>query len=119
MTLKQKRFFDNFKQRVSDGKMKIGVAHSMLMAGVYKESSDDVLKKGGFSEREMVEHHGPERAAHDMIDLIKSAAVEKRKRMNNGKAKEVDITIATIGDSRTGKSEMAEKMEGVLSMSLI
>ena len=36
-----------------------------------------------------------------------------------GDAKEVDVTIATIGDSRTGKSEMAEKMEGVLSMSLI
>ena len=33
--------------------------------------------------------------------------------------KEVDVTVATIGDSRTGKSEMAEKMEGVLNMSLI
>ena len=99
--------------------MKIGVAHSMLMAGVYKESTDAVLKKGGFVDREMVEHHGPERAAHDMIDLINQTAIEKRKRIKNGKAKEVDITIATIGDSRTGKSEMAEKMEGVLSMSLI
>ena len=98
--------------------MKIGVAHSMLMAGVYKKSTDDVLTKGGFSERELVEHHGPERAAHDMIDLIKQTAIEKRKRLG-GDAKEVDVTIATIGDSRTGKSEMAEKMEGVLSMSLI
>ena len=35
------------------------------------------------------------------------------------KTTEIDITVATIGDSRTGKSEMAEKMEGVLSMSLI
>ena len=43
----------------------------MLMAGVYKESTDNVLKKGGFKDRELVEHHGPERAAHDMIDLIK------------------------------------------------
>ena len=94
--------------------MKIGVAHSMLMAGVYKESTDDVLTKGGFSERELVEHHGPERAAHDMIDLIKQTAIEKRKRLG-GDTKEVDVTIATIGDSRTGKSEMAEKMEGVLS----
>ena len=33
--------------------------------------------------------------------------------------KEVYITVATVGDSRTGKSEMAEKMEGVLNMSLI
>ena len=46
------------------------------------------------------------------------AEIEKRKRLG-GNAKEVDVTIATIGDSRTGKSEMAEKMEGVLSMSLI
>ena len=98
--------------------MKIGVAHSMLMAGVYKESTDNVLKKGGFKDRELVEHHGPERAAHDMIDLIKTAAIEKRERLGNS-AKEDDITIATIGDSRTGKSEMAEKMEGVLSISLI
>ena len=60
--------------------MKIGVAHSMLMAGVYKESTDDVLTKGGFSERELVEHHGPERAAHDMIDLIKQTAIEKKKK---------------------------------------
>ena len=52
------------------------------------------------------------------IDLIKKAAIEKRERLGNS-AKEVDITVATIGDSRTGKSEMAEKMEGVLSMSLI
>ena len=66
----------------------------------------------------MVEHHGPERAAHDMIELIKTTAVEKRNR-SDGNPKEVDITIATIGDSRTGKSEMAEKMDGVLNMSLI
>ena len=44
--------------------------------------------------------------------------IEKRERLGN-QTKEVDVTIATIGDSRTGKSEMAEKMEGVLSMSLI
>ena len=88
------------------------------MAGVYKESTDEVLKNGGFDDRTLVEHHGPERAAHDMIELIKEAAVEKRNRVD-GNPKEVDITIATIGDSRTGKSEMAEKMDGVLNMSLI
>ena len=114
----EKRFFDNFKIRVENKKMKIGVAHSMLMAGVYKKSTDDVLKKGGFEDREMVEHHGPERAAHDMIALIKKTAIEKRDRLGRN-SKEVDITIATIGDSRTGKSEMAEKMDGVLSMSLV
>ena len=114
----EQKFFDNFRKRVEQGKMKIGVAHSMLMAGVYKESTDDVLKSGGFQERDLVEHHGPERAAHDMIELIKKTATEKRKRIGNN-PKEVDITIATIGDSRTGKSEMAEKMDGVLNMSLI
>ena len=114
----EERFFKNFNKRVDKGEMKIGVAHSMLMAGVYKESTDEVLKNGGFDDRNLVEHHGPERAAHDMIELIKEAAVEKRSRVD-GNPKEVDITIATIGDSRTGKSEMAEKMDGVLNMSLI
>ena len=114
----EKRFFDNFKTRVEKGEMKIGVAHSMLMAGVYKESTDQVLSDGGFNDRDLVEHHGPERAAHDMIELIKETAIDKRKRIG-ANLKEVDITIATIGDSRTGKSEMAEKMDGVLNMSLI
>ena len=66
----------------------------------------------------MVEHEGPERAAKDMIELIKKTAVEKREKLQNGEL-EVSITVATIGDSRTGKSEMAEKMDGVLNMSLI
>ncbi|GIS45676.1 MAG: hypothetical protein Ct9H90mP18_00080 [Gammaproteobacteria bacterium] len=41
----EKRFFDNFANRVKNGKMKIGVAHSMLMAGVYKESTIMFSKK--------------------------------------------------------------------------
>ena len=98
--------------------MKIGIAHSMLMAGVYEKNTDSELKKNGFNNRDMVEHEGPERAARDMINLIKKAAVEKRKTLENG-INEVSITVATVGDSRTGKSEMAEKMEGVLNMSLI
>ncbi len=112
------KFWNNFKSRVKEGKMQIGLAHSMLMAGVYKESSDELLEKCGFNSRELVEHHGPERAAHDMIKLIKNTAVHKRKLLGDDSIKEVDVTIATIGDSRTGKSEMAEKMEGVLNMSL-
>ena len=112
------KFWNNFKSRVKEGKMQIGLAHSMLMAGVYKESSDELLEKCGFDSRELVEHHGPERAAHDMIKLIKNTAVHKRKLLGDDSIKEVDVTIATIGDSRTGKSEMAEKMEGVLNMSL-
>jgi hypothetical protein len=54
-----------------------------------------------------------------MIELIKKAAIDKRKALGDETLKQLDITVATIGDSRTGKSEMAEKMEGVLNMSLI
>ncbi|MBT4462560.1 MAG: hypothetical protein HOC58_03650 [Gammaproteobacteria bacterium] len=115
----EKKFWNNFKSRADNGKMKLGLAHSMLMAGVYKDSSNDLLKECGFNDRDMVEHEGPERAAHDMIELIKNTAIEKRKSIGDASLKEVDITVATIGDSRTGKSEMAEKMEGVLNMSLI
>ena len=55
--------------------------------------------------------------AKDMINLIKQAAIDKRKLLSK-EIKEISITVATVGDSRTGKSEMAEKMEGVLNMSL-
>ena len=87
----------------------------MLMAGVYSKNSDLKLSKHGFKNRDLVEHEGPERAAKDMINLIKQAAIDKRKNLPNN-TNQVDITVATVGDSRTGKSEMAEKMEGVLNM---
>ncbi len=111
----EKKFFNIIKKRVESGKMKIGVAHSMLMAGVYAENTDDKLKKCGFKNRDLVEHEGPERAARDMINLIKQAALEKKKDLPEG-IREINITVATVGDSRTGKSEMSEKMEEVLSM---
>ena len=114
----EKKFFTSIKKRVKSGHMKIGVAHSMLMAGVYSKNTDAKLTKCGFNDRDLVEHQGPERAAKDMISLIKKAAIDKRRQMPEG-VKEVDITVASVGDSRTGKSEMAEKMEGVLNMSLI
>ena len=50
-----------------------------------------------------------------MINLIKQTAVQK-KELTKTDLKEIDITVAMVGDSRTGKSEMAEKMEEVLSM---
>jgi hypothetical protein len=111
----ESKFFDIIRKRVESGKMKIGVAHSMLMAGVYSKNSDAKLAECGFKDRELVEHQGPERAAKDMINLIKQTAVEKRK-LSKKDDHEVNITVATVGDSRTGKSEMAEKMESVLSM---
>ena len=115
----REKFLLNIKDRVGQGKMKIGVAHSMLMAGTYVKSTDEQLTDCGFNDRGMVEHEGPERAAHDMIELIKKAAIDKRTALGDETLKQLDITVATIGDSRTGKSEMAEKMEGVLNMSLI
>ena len=111
----EKRFFDNFANRVKTGKMKIGVAHSMLMAGVYAKNTDKRLIECGFNNRELVEHEGPERAAKDMINLIKTTAIDKVEKLRE-KVDEISITVATVGDSRTGKSEMSEKMEEVLSM---
>ena len=110
----EKKFFNIIKKRVSSGKMKIGVAHSMLMAGVYAKNTDERLNSCGFYNRDLVEHEGPERAAKDMIALIKKTALEKKKSLPENVV-EVDITVATVGDSRTGKSEMSEKMEEVLS----
>ena len=95
--------------------MKIGVAHSMLMAGVYAKNTDKRLIECGFNNRELVAHEGPERAAKDMINLIKTTAIDKVGKLRK-KVDEISITVATVGDSRTGKSEMSEKMEEVLSM---
>ena len=111
----EKKFFDIIRKRVDSGEMKIGVAHSMLMAGVYAENTDKRLTDCGFNNRDLVEHEGPERAAKDMINLIKKTALEKKKKYST-EIHEVDITVATVGDSRTGKFEMSEKMEEVLSM---
>ena len=117
-TIIEDKFLSNIRKRVDSGQMKIGVAHSMLMAGTYSKNTDKILKKHGFCDRNLVEHQGPERAAKDLITLIKEVAINKRKELSDN-VKEVDITVATVGDSRTGKSEMAEKMDGVLNMSLI
>ncbi len=111
----EKKFFNIIKKRVESGSMRIGVAHSMLMAGVYANNTDERLTKCGFNDRDLVEHEGPERAAKDMINLIKETAIDKMKKLK-GSVKEISVTVATVGDSRTGKSEMSEKMEEVLSM---
>ena len=91
--------------------MKIGVAHSMLMAGVYAENTDKRLVDCGFNNRDLVEHEGPERAAKDMINLIKQTALEKKKKLSE-EINEISITVATVGDSRTGKSEDVGKNGG-------
>ena len=78
--------------------MKIGVAHSMLMAGVYAKNTDKKLTQCGFNNRELVEHEGPERGAKDMIKLIKQTAMDKLKKLN-GDVTEINVTVATVGDS--------------------
>ena len=98
--------------------MKIGVAYSQLMAGVYSENSDEDITRCGYQHRNDVEQQGPIRLAEDLIDLIKSQAIAKRKRFNDN-VDQVSITVALIGDSRTGKSETAEKMEGILNLQLV
>ena len=102
---------------VSKGEMEIGVAYSMLMAGVYEGNSDDAIAACGFKNREEIEQEGPTRLAESLIVSIKEFAIKKRERLGNNPY-EVDVTVAMIGDSRTGKSETAEKMEGILNMNI-
>jgi hypothetical protein len=86
------------------------------MAGAYKNNSDADLERCGYGSRENVEQEGPVRLAEQMIDLVHKVAIEKRGRTGET---EVSVTIALVGDSRTGKSETAEKMEGILGLQLI
>ena len=111
----EKRFINVINDLVSRDEMTIGVACSQLMAGVYEGNSDDDLVRCGYDDRDAVEMQAPQRLAEHLIELIKIHATAKRQRMS-GNANEVDITVALIGDSRTGKSETAEKMEGVLNL---
>lgn len=106
------------KVLVERNEMKIGVAYSQLMAGVYCENSDEDIVRCGYKDRDEVEQAGPVRLAEDLIDLIKTQAIAKRERLGNN-TDEVSITVALIGDSRTGKSETAEKMEGILNLQLV
>ena len=119
------KFSDNEKSFITDmsilikrEELKVGVACSQLMAGVYENNTDEDISRCGYTSREHVEQEGPIRLAEDLIDLIKSQAMEKRARLAN-KPNEVSVTVALVGDSRTGKSETAEKMEGVLRLQLV
>ncbi|NOX10017.1 MAG: hypothetical protein GXP22_11140 [Gammaproteobacteria bacterium] len=114
----EKGFIGDMNILINRDELKVGVAHSQLMAGVYEGNSDEDLTRCGFNDRDNVEQEGPVRLAEDLIHLIKDLAVEKRSRMGN-KPDEVSITVALVGDSRTGKSETAEKMEGILRLQLV
>ena len=81
------------------------------------KNSDDAIAACGFKNREEIEQEGPTRLAESLIVSIKEFAIKKRERLGNNPY-EVDVTVALIGDSRTGKSETAEKMEGILNMNI-
>ncbi len=114
----EKQFIEVMTDLVGRDEMILGVVNSQLMAGVYEENSDEDVARCGYGSRDEIEQQGPIRLAHDMIDRIKAIASAKRKRTGNN-AKSVSVTIALVGDSRTGKSETAEKMEGLLDLQLV
>jgi len=114
----EKGFIGDMNILINRGELKVGVAHSQLMAGVYEGNNDEDLERCGFNDRDQVEQEGPVKLADDLIELIKSSALEKRE-LSKTRADEVSITIALVGDSRTGKSETAEKMEGILRLQLV
>ncbi len=116
--LNEAQFITAAKELVEHKELRLGVAFSQLMAGVYKDNSDEDLTRCGYHDRDEVEQLAPTRLAEDLIDLIKDLAVEKRDRSDSS-PDEVSITVALVGDSRTGKSETAEKMEGVLGLQLV
>ncbi len=114
----EKGFVGDMNILINRGELKVGVAYSQLMAGAYEGNSDEDIERCGYTSRECVEQEGPVRLAEDLIEEIKTSALEKRQRLG-GHADEVSITIALVGDSRTGKSETAEKMEGILHLDLV
>lgn len=114
----EKGFVGDMNILINRGELKVGVAYSQLMAGAYEGNSDEDIERCGYASREDVEQEGPVRLAEDLIEEIKTSAIEKRQRLG-GHVDEVSITIALVGDSRTGKSETAEKMEGILHLDLV
>ncbi len=117
-TENEKAFIGDMNILINRGELRIGVAHSQLMAGVYEGNSDADLERCNFKDRDNVEQEGPVRLADDLIDLIKTTAIDKRQKLKD-KNEDISVTIALVGDSRTGKSETAEKMEGILRLQLI
>jgi len=120
-----KRFIDTevrlttaIEALVARGEMKIGIAYSQLMAGVYKDNSDEDIKRCSYTSREQIESCGPTRLAESLVDCIKKRAVEKAKGLKENH-EEISVTVALVGDSRTGKSETAEKIEAVLGLELV
>ena len=113
----EEQLISDIEKLVQRGDMEVGVAYSMLMAGVYEGNTDEKVIECGFKNREEIEQEGPTRLAESLIVSVKEFAVKKREKVGNN-AQEIDVTVAMIGDSRTGKSETAEKMEGILDVNI-
>ncbi len=113
----ESRLVSDMEKLTKKGVMHVGVAYSQLMAGVYEGNEDQDVLDAEFNNRDEVEHRGPERLAEALIDTIKEVATLKRERLGD-KPLEVDVTVAMVGDSRTGKSETAEKMDGILNLNV-
>jgi len=79
----EKGFIGDMNILINRGELKVGVAHSQLMAGVYEGNTDEDLKRCHFNDRDMIEQEGPVRLADDLIDLIKSTALDKRQKLEN------------------------------------
>jgi len=114
----EKDFINAMENLVDKKEMRVGVVNSQMMAGCYEHVSDEDVARCGFNNRDEIEQEGPVRLAQHMIDMIKEIASEKRAR-NGGTSKSESVTVALVGDSRTGKSETAEKMEGILDLQLV
>ncbi|MDW3094040.1 MAG: hypothetical protein R8G33_00030 [Gammaproteobacteria bacterium] len=114
----EKDFISSMENLVAKKEMRVGVVNSQMMAGCYEHVTDDDVSRCGFTNRDEIEQEGPVRLAQHMIDMIKEIASEKRAR-NGGDTKSESVTVALVGDSRTGKSETAEKMEGLLDLQLV
>ena len=114
----EKDFIGAMENLVDKKEMRVGVVNSQMMAGCYEHVSDEDVERCGFTNRDEIEQEGPVRLAQHMIDMIKEIATEKRER-KGGSSKSESVTIALVGDSRTGKSETAEKMEGILDLQLV
>ena len=113
----EEELVSTIEKLVKTGDMEVGVAYSMLMAGVYEGNTDEKITECGFNNREEIEQEGPIRLAESLIVSVKEFAIKKREKLGKN-IREVDVTVAMIGDSRTGKSETAEKMEGILNMNI-
>lgn len=99
------------------GEFFTGVCYSQLMAGVDGVNEDTQLEAAGWelAHKEDIEVQGPQRLGRQFLEFILSSAKQKRARVG-GEPQRVSISVALIGDSRTGKSETMEALADMLAL---